>query len=132
MVSEGTLTVRVYTSRAQIPVQGATVVVTRKGKAGKRELISVQATDSSGLVRTIRIPTPPAGESTSPEGANGTNPFALCAVWAEHPGFAMLQVDGVQIFSGVETMQDMELIPLGEGETSLGELDERTIPAQDL
>ncbi len=132
MISEGTLTVRVYTSQAQIPIPGATVVVTQAGKQGKRELISVQATDTSGLARSIRIPTPPAGESTSPEGANGTPPFAVCTVWAEHPGFAMLEVEGVQIFPGVETMQDMELAPLGEGQDSLGEWSVRDVPAQDL
>ncbi len=132
MVSEGTLTVRVYTSQAQIPVPGATVVVTQKGRQGKQELRSIQITDSSGLIKPIRIPTPPAGESTSPEGANGTPPFALCTVWAEHPGFAMLEVEGVQIFPGVETMQTMELLPLGEGQSSLEEMGGRTVSAQDL
>jgi len=132
MVSEGTLTVRVYTSQAQIPVPGATVVVTRRGKQGKKELISVQVTDSSGLAKTIRIPTPPAEESTSPEGENGAPPFSVCTVWAEHPGFAMLELEGVQIFPGVETMQDMELLPLGEGQTSLGQWGVRNVPPQDL
>ena len=58
----GTLQIRVYTSRAQLPIEDATV---------------------------------------------------------EHPGYTALRVDGVQIFSGEETDQDMELIPLAEGQHSL-------------
>ena len=44
----------------------------------------------------------------------------------------MLQVSGVQIFPGVETMQNMELIPLPQGLCSLQQRDERDIPAQSL
>ena len=44
----------------------------------------------------------------------------------------MLQIENVQIFPGVETMQDMELIPLPQGLCSLQQRDERDIPAQDL
>ena len=46
-------------------------------------------------------------------------PFSVCQVWAEHTGYTALRVDGVQIFSGEETDQDMELIPLAEGQHSL-------------
>ena len=48
MQAMGTLVVRVYTSQAQIPVEGATVVVTTPGTNGKRKLLSVKATDRSG------------------------------------------------------------------------------------
>lgn len=32
----------------------------------------------------------------------------------EHPDFQMLHMENVQIFSGVETLQDAELLPLPE------------------
>ena len=128
----GTLRVRVFTSKAQIPVEGATVVVTGAGENGKQDLISLQITDRSGLIRPVSIPTPVSGESTSPEGMNGGLPFTMVSVWVEHPGFAMLQMDGVQIFPQVETMQDVELIPLGEGESSLQQRGVRTTTAQNL
>ena len=38
MEGTGTLVVRVYTSRARLPVEGATVVVTQKGEQGKYQL----------------------------------------------------------------------------------------------
>ena len=130
MEGTGTLSVRVYTSRARLPLEGATVVVTQKGEGGKYQLLSVQATDQSGMVRSITIPTPPLEESTHP--GSPTPPYAVCDVWAEHPGYAMLLVEGVQIFQGVETLQDMELEPLNQGESSLIQNDVREITGQSL
>lgn len=133
MQATGTLSVRVFTSQAQIPLEGATVVVAAPGEEGKWKLLSIQNTDSSGMIQTIRIDAPAPGESTSPGGLPGPGaPFALCSVWAEQPGYAMLQVENVQVFPGVETVQNMELIPLPEGLCSLQQRDERDIPAQTL
>ena len=133
MQATGTLSVRVYTSQARIPLEGATVVVAAPGAEGKYKLLSIQNTDSSGLVRPVTIDAPALGESTSPGGLPGNGaPFALCDVWAEQPGYAMLRVNGVQIFPGVETLQNMELIPLPQGLCSLQQRDERDIPAQSL
>ena len=128
----GTLRVRVFTSNAQIPVEGATVVITGMGENEKHNLISVQITDRSGLIRPVAIQTPISGESTSPEGMNGGLPFTLVGVWVEHPGFAMLQMDGVQVFPKIETVQDVELVPLGEGESSLRQWEVREFPSQNL
>lgn len=127
---KGKLVVRVYTSQAELPVEDATVVVTQKSPDGKYKLLSVQATDSSGTTQPITIPTPLLGESTHP-GAQ-VPPFAVCDVWAEHPGYAMMLVEGVQIFDGVETLQDIELEPLTEGQSSLLQNSIRDIPGQDL
>ncbi len=131
MTSEGKLRVRVYASQAELPLEGTTVIVTQQGGMGKYRLLSVQATDSSGLIQPVDIPTPAVGESTHPIYGE-EQVYALCSVWAEHPGYVMLQVNGVQIFPGVETVQEMELIPLGEGESSLQQRDVRDITAQSL
>ena len=131
MAQTGTLSVRVFTSNAQLPIEGATVVVTQKNRNGKYDLLSVQATNSSGETQNIAISTPKAINSTSVAEA-GTVPDSTCEVWAEAPGFAMLKVDGVQMFPDVVTVQRMELIPLEEGEDSLGRVDERNITAQNL
>ena len=133
MQATGTLSVRVYTSQAQIPLEGATVVVAAPGEEGKYKLLSIQNTDSSGQICPVTIDAPALGESTSPGGLPGTGrPFALCDVWAEQPGYAMLQVENVQVFPGVETVQNMELIPLPQGLCSLQQRDERDIPVQNL
>lgn len=129
MSDTGKLVVRVFASRAKLPIQGATVLVTRPAPDGRQELLSVQITDSSGLTRPIEITTPAAGDSTAP---NDQCPCTRCEVWAEHPGYAMLQVRGTQIFPGVKTIQSMELIPLSRDENSLQKREVRTIGSQDL
>lgn len=130
MEGKGTLTVRVYTSRAKLPLEDATVVVTQRGRSGKYALLSVQATDRSGTIQPVTIPTPLLGESTHPGSA--APPYAVCDVWAEHPGYAMLLVEGVQIFDGVDTLQAMELLPLNQGQSSLIQSDTREITGQSL
>lgn len=130
MQATGTLQVRVFTSRAEIPVMGATVLVTRPAGRGKLELLSIQVTDSSGMTQPIPIQTPPAQESVRP--GEAPRPFASCDVWAEQPGYAMLLVEGVQVFPNVLTIQPMELVPLAEGESSLSETEVRDIPPQTL
>ena len=129
MSDTGKLVVRVFASRAKLPIQGATVLVTRLAPDGKQELLSVQITDSSGLTRPIEIRTPAPGNSVSP---TDRRPCTLCEVWAEHPGYAMLQVRGTQIFPGVKTLQSMELIPLGRDENSLQKRELRDIGTQNL
>lgn len=127
----GRLVVRVYATSAQLPLEGATVVVTTQGHSGKFDLISLQKTDRSGMIDPVTIKTPVAIDSTM-ENVNGPIPFSSCNVWAEHPGFLVQRVEGVQLFPGVTTRQDMELLPLGEGEHELGYVDNRDITAQNL
>ena len=126
----GELVVRVYATSAQLPLEGATVVVTTKEENGKFTLISLQKTDRSGMTDPITVRTPDAVDSTQQDPPQ--RPYRYCDVWAEHPGFLVQRVDGVQVFPGVTTRQDMELIPLGEGEHPLGYVDSRDISAQNL
>lgn len=111
MAEQGTIVVRVYTSRAQIPIQGASVAISRRGPTGRLDLIALRETDENGLIAPIPIPAPPQAESTSP---GDPRPFTALDVWVEHPEYQMLRVENVQIFAGVETRQDAELIPLPE------------------
>lgn len=128
--SNGKLVARVYTSQAELPLEGASVAILQKGRFGRYDLVSIQSTDSSGLIRPVEIPTPPASAGMSAQA--GVVPYALCTVWAEHPGYVMLQVEDVQIFPGVETVQNMELIPLEYGLDSLQNLTVQETPAQEL
>lgn len=131
MQQTGKLVVRVFATNAQLPLEGATVVVTTRNSNGKFDLVSLQKTDRSGLTEVVEFNTPDSQDSTA-QNTTGQSPFIQCDVWAEHPGFMVMRVEGVQIFPGVVTRQDMELIPLGEGEHDLGQIDERDISAQNL
>ena len=67
-------------------------------------------TRSGNTLPTV-IETPDAWESQSP---GQEAPFSLCDVWVECPGYQLLLVQNVQIFSGVTSIQDLPLIPLAE------------------
>lgn len=111
MESYGTLSIRAFTSRAQIPVPGATAAVTRPAGEGRHQLVAIRVTDESGLIQPISLPAPSPSQS---EGPGNAQPFALCDVWIEHPEFQMLHVENVQVFPNVETRQNAELLPLPE------------------
>ena len=110
METFGTILTRVYTSRAQLPVEGATVAFTQRS-GGRHDLLAVRVTDRSGRTAPVEVPTPSPAASESP----GTDhPFAVCDIWAESPGFELQVVENVQIFPGTQTLQELELIPLPE------------------
>lgn len=111
MEASGTIFAQVYTSRAQIPIAGATVAVTQKGTDGRQRLIAIRVSDESGRIAPVYISTPNFAEGTFP---GGQTPFALCDIWAHSPGFELLVAEDVQVFPNTETFQALELIPLPE------------------
>lgn len=56
MAEQGTVVVRAYTSRAQIPVTGATVAVTHPSAGGKHLLVALRVTDESGHTQPVTLP----------------------------------------------------------------------------
>ena len=130
MAQSGTLGVRVFASRAQLPVEGATVVIAQKTPNGKYRVLSLQETDRNGVIRPIVIPTPGVGESTSPN--RGERPFARCDIWVEHEGYEVMVVEDVQVFPGQMSLQQVELNPLVRGEAWTDRTEVRPIPAQTL
>ena len=111
METFGTILTRVYTSKAQLPVEGATVAFTQRGGDGHHDLLAVRVTDRSGRTAPVQVPAPAPAASESPGTAR---PFAVCDIWAESPGFELQVVENVQIFPGTQTLQELELVPLPE------------------
>ena len=128
MAATGTILTRVFTSRAQIPVAGATVAFTQRGTEGRHTLLALRVTDANGRTTPVQVETPDASASESP----GTvTPFAVCDIWAESPGYELLVVN-VQIFAGTQTLQELELIPLPEQSATLLPEDPVNVPPQNL
>lgn len=125
----GSLLVHVYTSRAQIPVEGATVTVTQPSSEGKHNVLSVEVTDDSGLTRPISLPAPPKILSDIP---NQPHPYASYDVWVAHPGYKHVVIRDVQVFSGVETFQEVILHQMPEHPTQDEETESYTITPQPL
>lgn len=110
MAENGYLAVRVYTSSAQLPIEGAIVTVTQPSANGAR-LITARITDRSGNIEPIEIPAPNRSESLQ----SGTpQPFTQVDVIADHPGYERVLIENAQIFSGVISQQNLELIPIEE------------------
>ena len=111
MESSGTILAQVYTSRAQIPIAGATVAVTQKGADGRQRLVAIRISDESGRIEPITVSTPSHDAGLFP---GGQTPFTLCNIWVQSPGFVLLVTEDVQVFPDTETVQALELIPLPE------------------
>ena len=129
MPSTGFLKVQTLTSRAGLPVAGATVSVSVWAVGGKRELLSLQRTDESGLTETIPIPTPDLANSLSAGLAQG---WTDVQVAASQPNYDGIVVRDVQIFPGITTIQELLLVPRGGMPTDLGETETITTPDQGL
>jgi len=110
MASNGFLRVRVYTSRAQLPVEDATVTVSQPGATGSR-LLATRITDESGLIPVLTLPTPDGGESLSPGTAK---PYTTVDIMVDHPDYERVLIENAQIFPGVISEQNIPLIPIEE------------------
>ncbi len=110
MAENGILTVRTYTSAAQLPVEGAVVTVTRPTDNGTR-LLATRITDRSGMIDPISIAAPDRSQSLS---AGTPTPFTQVDITVDFPGYERILVENAQIFSGVVTQQELELIPIEE------------------
>ena len=109
--SYGSILVQVYTSKAQIPVAGATVAFTAGGDGIRRRLLAVRVTDQSGRTAPLELSTPAASMGMAP---GGQVPFALVDIWVRAQGYELFRAQGVQIFPGTRTVQEAMLLPLPE------------------
>lgn len=125
----GFIKVQTVTSRAEIPVAGATVTVSTVRPGVGRVLLSVQRTDESGLTALVTVPTPDLANSLTPNQPQG---WTDVQVGASHPNFDGVVIRDVQIFPGVTTLQELILVPRGGMPTDLGETETTTIPPQNL
>ena len=122
----GYLQVRVYASYAQIPLQDATVTVS----AGDGTVIALRITDRSGQIPIIEIPVPDKSNSLSPNPPE--IPFTTVNLTVRIQGYEQIFADNIQIFAGVTTAQNFELIPLSELPDSLNKYEQFDTPPQNL
>ncbi len=125
----GFLKVQTVTSRAELPVRGATVTVSTLRPGSGRVLLSLQRTDEGGMTELVTIPTPELANSLTPDQPQG---WTDVQVAASHPDYDGVIIRDVQIFPGVTTLQELILVPRGGMPTDLGETDSITLPSQNL
>ena len=126
MPSTGYIRVRAYQSRAELPLKDVAVAIT----ATDGTAIALQLTDRSGLTPPVAIPVPDPAAGQTPD--TGEIPFTAVNIYARLKGYEQIENENVQIFPGIITTQDLEMIPLAE---MPGEYDKRELfitPAQNL
>lgn len=129
MPSTGTLVVRVYTSRTQLPISNVTVTILQKSQENKLHLLAVRITDKNGKTEPVIIETPDRNDSLFP---GESNAYALCDIWAEHPDYQISEVQNVEIFPGIESLQEISMIPLLRSQSNFTSVNKVEIPPQDL
>ena len=127
MDSYGTITVYAYSSNARIPVEGATVVISR-GDGNSAQILATARTDRSGYITPVMVPAPNPSQSLSPD---QSTPFSTVFIKISHPDYETEKIGGVQIFPNVITVQSFRMIPVNP-QYSNGEELEYDTPSQDL
>jgi len=124
IMSSGSITTQITASNASIPVIGAYVWITQGGN-----LISFQETDEDGKTAPISIETPDKSESTS---SGNETPFSLGDINVYHPLYEPYKIKNVQIFPGVNSLQELSLIPQPEFSPAGDNLQSVNITKQNL
>lgn len=129
MSTNGYLTVHTFASVARFPIEGVTIAVSKKTPSGGTELLAARITDQSGSIVPIAIETPEVSESLSP--GNGAS-WTSVDLTADHPSYERILVENIQIFPGIQTNQNLELIPNSEFPEVHNMTEVFDIPAQSL
>lgn len=126
MPSTGYIQVHAYSSYAQLPLQDVAVSVT----APDGTALAMRLTDRSGRIPPIEVPVPDMAESQSPGSEEA--PFTSVTIHARLKGYEQIRVDGVQVFAGTVTVQNLELIPLSELPNAWDQSETFETPPQNL
>ena len=108
MSATGYIQARAFTSRAQIPLEGVAIMVTRPDGTA----ISMALTDRSGLIPPIPITVPDLASSQSPD--TGIVPYTNVNIYARLENYEQIEAEDVQVFADTLTYQELEMIPLSE------------------
>lgn len=97
-----------YTSYARIPLADVAITVT----ATDGTAIAMRITDRNGQIEPIPVPVPDRAASQAPD--SGEIPFTSVNLYARLKGYEQVEDENLQVFAGVTTDQNLELIPLSE------------------
>lgn len=106
-IDEGQLRIRVASQSDGAPVQNAKVIVTYTG--GPQDTIEELTTDSSGNAGVITLRTPPLEYSMQPQ---DRMPYAEYSIIVQAEGFQELEISGIEVMSGQQSEQPVEMRPL--------------------
>lgn len=105
-MDQGTLQVQVTSATGAIPIENARVSIAYSGDP--ESTIEELTTDNVGHSPVVSLNAPPLEYSMSPD---QPQPYSEFTVRVESPGFQSVDVSGVEIFSGVQSIQGIRMRP---------------------
>ena len=108
----GNLTVRAYTAGGGLPVEGAVVRIFGSEEVNRTVMHSL-ITDLDGVTESVSLPAPLRENSLFPE--NNKSAYALYDVEIEKEGYYSKKIFGASVFSGVNSLLSVNMIPISEG-----------------
>ena len=124
--STGYIQVRAYASTANLPLQDVAVRIADMND----NTIALRLTDRSGLITPVEISVPDLSAGQTPD--TGVTPFTRVNIYARLENYERIEAKDVQVFPGVVTLQDLEMIPLSELPESWNKSEIFDTPAQNL
>ncbi len=106
----GTLSVRAYTAGA-IALEGVTVRITGADEENRFVAYSL-LTDVDGVAPEVQLPAPDQNYSLLPTSVE--TPYATYDIMLERDGFFTRRIYGATVFSGVRSLQLVNMIPTSE------------------
>lgn len=106
-MAKGYLKVNVYSGSIANPVKGATVTVSQNGNEIIRKM-----TDEDGRTDTITLDT--VDKSYSEQQQDVVRPYAVYDILVEALGLTKTKIEGVQIFDGITSIQNVYLTSIDE------------------
>lgn len=126
MAAIGYIQAKAYTSRARIPLEDVSIVITDEGDRP----LAFRLTDESGLTSPIRLEVPDYAESQQPEPQG--KPFAAVNLYAKLDRYEQIEIQGLQVFADTVTLQELAMIPLSELPTNYEKAEIFDTPPQNL
>ena len=123
-VDQGTIKVQVTSAVGMVPVENARVTISYTGEPDSTlEQIS---TDGDGQSEVLSLAAPPVEYSMEPD---QSQPYAEYTVQVEAEGYRPVNVEGVDVFSGELSLQNVQMEPLEVSEQDMKNI---VIPANTL
>ena len=125
--AKGYIQVHAYTSYAQIPLKDVAVSVTDVSGAA----IALRLTNRSGFLDgPIEIDVPDLASGQTPN--TGVIPYAVVNLYARIANYEAIEIENLQVFPNVTTLQNLEFIPLSELPDNWNKLEIFNTPPQNL
>lgn len=123
-VDQGTIKIQVTSSLGMVPVENARVTISYTGEP--ESTLEQISTNADGQSEELTLAAPPLEYSMEPD---QSQPYAEYTVEVEAEGYRPVSVEGVDVFSGELSLQNVRMEPLEVSEQDMKNI---VIPANTL